>query len=168
MEKDGDKNEDRLKSLETDFSNSNFSPGDEKADETEAGVGLEVDEKENCEQNAKQKKPRNSGERCGAKFGESRPSQRGGHASKTSCRAKKQTGALAWFRRDKVGLFVPRSCVWRQSFVLPCALRVLAGFCCFSRNNSVAVERKMKKPKHRLARGRIVFLEGAGGRVEIF
>ena len=55
MEKDGDKNEDRLRSLETDFSNSNFSPGDEKADETEAGVGLEVDQKENCEQNAKQK-----------------------------------------------------------------------------------------------------------------
>ena len=56
METDGNKNEDRLKSLEIDFSNSKFSPGDEKADETEAGVGLEVDQKENCEQNAKQKK----------------------------------------------------------------------------------------------------------------
>ena len=113
MEKGGNKNEDRLKSLETDFLNSNFSPGDEEADEKEAGVGLEVDQKENCEQNAKQKKPRNSGERCGAKFGESRPSQRVGHARKTSCRAKKQTGVLAWIRRDKVKLFVPRSSVWR-------------------------------------------------------
>ena len=54
-EKDGDKNEDRSKSLETGFLNSNFSPGDEKANEKEAGVGLEVDQKENCEQNAKQK-----------------------------------------------------------------------------------------------------------------
>ena len=62
MEKGGNKNEDRLKSLETDFSNRNFSPGDRKAEEAEAGVGLEVDQKENCEQNAKQKKPRNSGE----------------------------------------------------------------------------------------------------------
>ena len=113
VETGGDKNEDRSKKLETDFSNSNFSPGDEKADVAEAGVGLEVDQKENCEQNAKQKKPRNSGERCTAKFGESRPSQRVGHARKTSCRAKKQTGALAWIRRDLVGLFVPRSSVWR-------------------------------------------------------
>ena len=111
---DGNKNEDRSKNLETDFSN-NFSPGDEKADETEAGVGLEVDQKENCEQNANKKNIEILERRCGAKFGESRPSQRGGHASKTSCRAKKQTGALAWIRRDKVGLFVPRSCVWRWS-----------------------------------------------------
>ena len=62
MKTDGDKNEDRSKSLEMDFLNSNFSPGDEKANEKEAGVGLEVDQKENCEQNAKQKKHRNSGE----------------------------------------------------------------------------------------------------------
>ena len=41
---------------ETDFSDKRFSPEDEKAEEAETGVGLEVDQKENCEQNAKQKK----------------------------------------------------------------------------------------------------------------
>ena len=110
--------------------------------------------------------------RCGAKFGESRPSQRVGHARKTSCRAKKQTGALAWIRRDKVKLFVPRSSVWTWRCVLPCALRVLAaGCCCFSKNNNfVGGGKEMEKTKDRPALAGEEFFcrrESAGG-VEIF
>ena len=41
---------------ETDFSDKRFSPEDEKAEEAETGVGLEVDQKENCEQNEREKR----------------------------------------------------------------------------------------------------------------
>ena len=53
--------------------------------------------------------------------------------------------------------------------VLPCALRVLAGFCCFSKNNLVGGGKKNEKNKTPPGSGEnSFFLEGAGGRVEIF
>ena len=118
METDGNKNEDRLKSLETDFSNSNFSPEMKKERRQRQGLVWKLIRKKIVSR-MQNKKIEILERRCGAKFGESRPSQRAGHARKTSCRAKKQTGALARTRRDKVELFVPCSSVWRWSCLSP-------------------------------------------------
>ena len=83
-----------------------------------------------------------------------------------------KTNRCAGMGQERQGWAVcpPQQCVEMEVCVLPCALRILAGFCYFSKNNFVGSGKKNEKTKHRLARRENVFFcwrEPAGG-VEIF
>ena len=82
-----------------------------------------------------------------------------------------KTNRCASMDQERQGWSVcpPQLCVEMELFVLPCALRMLAGCCCFSKNNLVDGGKKNEKNKTPPGSGEnSFFLEGAGGRVEIF